>query len=648
MKLKSFIRNFPIFVIAIAIALIFIIATAIVGEYRLAIAEACAVVAIGLVVVAGYAGYLKKKQEMIENISKEIGFADGKRNEEFPIPVLVTNEKGKFIWYNTAFNDVVIDENNYSEIEDIIEDGMNVLSAAQTKGVNIKCDGKYFLVYSYRHAEQTVFYFIDNTKLRLVADEFVKTRPAVVIMSIDGVDELSRIYKDSDCSSIRNGIIRLIEAWISEYDYIMMRRGDGTFVIVTKTSDVAGMIEKKFDILDEVRNFQYNGEDLNITLSIGVGTEGGVSKCEAEAKTALDMAFGRGGDQAVVKKKDEYEFFGGVSRSVERQTKVKTRIVASDFAKLVENCNRVIVMGHKYPDLDALGSAMGVVAVARAYGKEAFIATNASTPASKPLLDYLKNNGFEDYIITHSKAKTLLRKTTLLVVTDTHIKDFVECPELLDKAEHIAVIDHHRKAVDYIENAEFFYHDPSASSASELVSQLIAYLPVKIRIGSVVADSLLSGIMLDTKNFILRAGAKTFETAAYLKTAGADTIRVKQLFADSMSAYKLKSEIIAAAEMYKNCAVSVCKSNTAEARVIASQAADELLGIKDIEASFVIFKTDGTVNVSARSLGKVNVQVIMESLGGGGHQTMAAAQFEKETTQDVTAKVRSAIDNYRR
>ncbi len=646
MKLKNVIRNFPVFFVALIVAIVCIVATALTGEYKLAIAEACVLVGIILLMVAYYSVYRKKKQEMLESISKEISFADGKRNADFPVPVMVSDEKGKFIWYNKAFEEVVLDGNEYSSIEDIIEDGMNILAPSESRGVNIRCDGKYFTVYSHSSDQQTVYYFTDNTKLRLVADEFLKTRPSVLMMSIDGVEELQRLYKESDCSSIRNGVTRLIEQWLSDYDCMMTKKGDSTFIIVTKTADVEKMIEKKFDILDMVRNYQYNGEDLSLSLSIGVGTDGGVGKCQTEAKSALEMAFDRGGDQSVVKNKENYEFFGGISRSVERQSTVKTRIIANDLVKMIDSCNRVIVMGHKYPDLDAIGSAMGIVALARAYGKEAFLTTNSSTAVSKPLVDYLKSNGFENYIIPHSKAKTLLKKTTLLVVTDTHIKNLVECPELLEKAAKIVIIDHHRKSVDFIDNADIFCHDPSASSAAELVTQIIEYLPYKIKIGSVVADSLLSGIMLDTKNFVLRTGAKTFEAAAYLKKAGADTVRVKQLFSDSHSAYKAKSEIISSAEAYGMCAVSVCKSNINEVRVVASQAADELLNIKDIKASFVIFKTDNVVNVSARSMGDINVQVIMESLGGGGHQTMAAAQFENETTQSVAEKVKSAIDKY--
>ncbi len=643
MKIKSVIRNFPVFCVALIFALIAIVVTAIIGEYSLAILEGVMLMVVIALTALSYVAYSKKKKEMLENISKEISFADGRRNAEFPIPVLVTDEKGKFVWFNTAFSDVVIGENSYNEIEDFIDDGMAVLTASQTTGVNIKCEGKFFTVYSHIRDNETVFYFIDNTKLRLIADEFVKTRPAVMLISIDGVFELQRLYKESDCSSIRNGVTRIIESWISQYDCIMTKKADNSFIIVTKTSDIDKMMERKFDLLDEVRAFKFNDEDLNITLSVGVGTDGGVNKCESEAKIALDMAFGRGGDQVVVKNKENYSFFGGVSKSVERQTKVKSRIVAGDFVKLIESCSRVIVMGHKYPDLDALGAAVGVVAIARAYGKEAFLTTNSSTSSSKPLIDYLKNNGFEDLIVTHSKAKTLIRKSTLLVITDTHIKSLVECPELLEKASAVAVIDHHRQSVGFIDNADMFYHDPSASSACELVTQLIAYLPVKIRIGSVVADALLSGIMLDTKNFVLRTGSKTFETAAYLKSAGADTVRVKELFSQSLSSYKTKSEIIADAEIYNNCAISVCKGTTADTRVIAAQAADELLSIQEIDASFVIYKSENTVNVSARSLGKINVQVIMEGLGGGGHQTMAAAQFENETIADVKQKIKNTL-----
>lgn len=645
MRFKYVVKSFPIFIAALGAALIFAIVTAILGEHTLAIIEFAAIAVVLLLTTAYYAFLKKGKQDMLQKISQSLNFADGNRSEDFPLPVLVTDEKGKFIWYNNNFEDIVSNDSDYTEIKAIFEDRIDSLSNAAVAGVTIKFEDKYFSIYSQKSdSGKMVFYFVDNTKLRLVADEFMRTRPAVMIISIDSMEEVQRVYRDSDCSAIKNGIQKLVETWLSDYGCLMTKRGDNSFIIVTKTGDIEKMIEKKFDVLDAVREYTYNEELVNITISIGVGQEGGVENCEVQAAQALDMAFGRGGDQAVIKVKDSYDFYGGVSKSVERHTKVKTRIVANAFCELIEGCDRVLIMGHKFPDLDALGSGLGIAAIARSYGKEAYIVTDVATALSKPLIDYMSENGFGEYIISASKAKSIMKKKTLLVVTDTHVNGFVEFPELLEKAGSIVVIDHHRKAVDYIQNSVIFFHDPSASSASELVTQMIQYLPEKIKIGSVVADALFAGIMLDTKNFVLRTGVSTFETAAYLKSVGADTIRVKKLFADNMESYKARNEIISAAQEYKRCAISVCKDDTPELRVVAAQSADELLNIKGIDASFVLFKIDNVINVSARSLGALNVQVLMEKLGGGGHQTMAAAQFEGEDIQSVRQKLCDVID----
>lgn len=647
MRLKYVLRNFPVFIAAIAAAVIFAVSTAILGEYELAIAEFAAIAAVMLLTVAYYAILRKKKQDLIYRISQDLSFKDGKSGENFPMPVLVSDESGKFIWFNRRFEDTVLLDNPCSKVDDFYSDGAESLANAAASGANIKCGKKYFAVYAEKVSSgQYIFFFADNTKLRLVAEEFLRTRPAVLLIAIDSMEEVRRVYRESDCAAIKNGIEKLIENWLSSYGCLMTKSGESSFIVVAQTGDVEKMVEKKFDILDLVRAYTYNDAPVNITISIGVGAEGGVGSCETQAKQALDMAFGRGGDQAAVKNKDTYDFYGGVSKSVERQTKVRTRIVANAFCDLLEGCDKVMIMGHKYPDLDALGSGLGIAAIARAYGKEAYIVTDIATALSKPLIDYMSENGFSDYIISAEKAMDEWKKKTLLVVTDTHVKNFVECSELLQKSNTTVVIDHHRKSVGYIDDAVIFFHDPSASSASELVTQMIQYLPQKIKIGSVVADALLSGIMLDTKNFVLRSGVATFETAAYLKGAGADTVRVKKLFADNMSAYKERNEIISAAHEYKKCAVSVCKASSPQIRVIAAQAADELLNIKGIDASFVIFKTGGTVNVSARSLGSINVQIIMEKLGGGGHQTMAAAQFKDENEDAVKAKLLSVLDEF--
>ncbi len=646
MKFRNFIREFPIFTAAVVAAAVFAAVTAVISDKRLALAEGIIIAAFIVFAIVYYSVLRKKKQDMLGRISEGLDFADGKRSENFPFPVLVTDEKGKFIWHNHLFESVVSEYTDYSELKKAVEEKFDVLCETGSVGVNLKCSGKQFSVYSQiAESGKIVLFFADNTKLRLIAEKFMKTRPAVMLVAIDGMDDIERNYRDSESSAIRSEIEKLIETWLSEYDCIKNKRGENTFAIVTQTGDIQRMAEKRFDILDEVRSFAYNGEPVNVTLSIGVGASGGVNESEAQARQSLEMAFGRGGDQAAVKLRDEYEFFGGVSKSVERQTQVRTRIISNAFCELLDGCDNVIVMGHKFPDLDALGSCFGIAAIARAYGKEAHIATDINTALSKPLIEYMTRNGFGDYIISPKEAEKAVRKKTLVVITDTHIKGFMECPEVSEKASTVVVIDHHRKAVNYIDNAIIFYHDPSASSAAELVTKMIQYLPAKIKIGSAIADALLSGIMLDTKNFVLRAGVGTFEAAAYLKGAGADTVRVKRLFADTIDEYTSRSEIVSNAELRDRCAVSVCEKSLDEIRIVAAQAADELLNIKGIDASFVVFKTGDSINVSARSLGKINVQLIMEALGGGGHQTMAAAQFKNETTASVYKKLITAIDN---
>ncbi len=303
-----------------------------------------------------------------------------------------------------------------------------------------------------------------------------------------------------------------------------------------------------------------------------------------------------------------------------------------------------MIMGHRFPDLDAMGAAVAMYSAAKSMDVQPFIVTDREKSLAGPLMDRMDEEGLK--ILSPSQALERISGETLLIIVDTHIPDFVEEPELYKKAKKVVVIDHHRKSVNFIEKAVIFFHDPSVSSASEMVTELLQYIGGEPVIGSFEADALLSGITLDTRNFVLRAGVRTFEAAAYLKSRGADTVRVKKLFSTTLRNYKQKNKIVSSSAEYKNCAIATADFDSKDIRIIASQAADELLNISQVDASFVIFGSGNTVNISARSLGLVNVQVIMEKLGGGGHQTMAAAQLRDVTTAEAEEKLRRAIDEF--
>ena len=653
MKIKSLLRNFPVFAGAVAAALVCILLTAVTAKIWLAVLELFVLAAV-IALVFIYSDALNaRKQKMLSHISSNLDFLGGNASNDFPLPVVVCRRNGDIIWFNNLFEKDVAGSHSagYSElISTFKEMGMDVITDSK-KGVSIECDGKYFNVYSHLAKKDdedvAVMYFVDNTVYRRVADEFVRTRPAVIIMSIDNISEIQQDYRESDCSAIRNGVEKLIETWLSGYPCFITRVSDSKFYVVAEKQDTDNMTERKFDILDNVRNYTYDGKYVGATLSIGIGNGSDLSECEQNAKLSLDMALGRGGDQAVIKTKDNYEFFGGVSKSVENTNKVKSRIVASALAELIKDCENVIVMGHRFPDFDAVGSALGVAYIVKCLKKNAYVAADAESSMAKPLLERAQAEGFGDIIVSVENAKQIMQQSrkNLLVVVDTHISNFVESPELLEMSDMTVVIDHHRKAVDYIKDSVIFFHDPSASSTAEMVTELIEYTPETECPDNLVADALMAGIMLDTKNFVLRSSPRTFEAAAYLKSCDADTVRVKKLFANDIESSTVRNRIVGSAKKFRNCAVAVADSTSSEdIRIISAQAADELLSISGVDASFVIFEVSDTVCVSARSYGAVNVQLFMEQFGGGGHQTMAAAQIKNSDIESVTADIMRKIE----
>ncbi len=652
-KIRSLIHSFPVICGASAAALLFTVLTFIFGSVWLAVIELIVDIAVVVYLIVNYDLMSIRKQKLITHISSNLEQYVKNISDSFPLPIIICSPNGKIEWFNDRFEEAMGSHSSgYGELNSVFENvGTDTLLDASVNGVVIDCDDKSFNVFSHRaqigESEYIVMYLVDISKYRSIARDYFRCRPALAIMTIDNMSEIQQDHRESDCSAIRNGVEKNIETWLSKYPCLISKVSDKSFYVVAEKQNIDDMISRKFDILDKIRNYTYDGKYVGVTLSVGVGTGANIAECEKNAKLSLDMALGRGGDQVVIKNKDKYEFFGGVSKSVESGSKVKSRVVASALSELIQGCENVYVMGHRFPDFDAIGSAFGVACIAKKLGKNAFLVTDKEKTMAKPLIERAESE-FPGVVVSTETAKLdfARSKKNLLVVVDTHIKSFVESPDLLSMSKMTIVIDHHRKAVNYIDDAVIFFHDPSASSASEMVTELIEYIPVVDETGSFVADSLLSGIMLDTKNFILRVGVGTFEAAARLKDLGADPIRVKKLFSNDIESYHERNKIVDSARKYKNCAIAVADSDSANIRLIGAQAADELLSISGVDASFVIFTLGDAVCVSARSFGAVNVQVIMEYMNGGGHQTMAAVQIKNSTVAEVTEQVMHSIDRY--
>lgn len=588
--------------------------------------------------------------EMLSGLNTALDFSEKQNLENFPLPVLVTTANGRILWFNALFNSRVA-----KELRIMSDDVTQFLSGHTMEDVLANdrlftdIDENSYSVYPFhitvRGEAAYALIFSDETEMRKTYYEYRLSRPNVMLISIDNLDEIMQSYPDGDFDAMRSRAEKLIDTWLADYGCLMRKLGEGRFVVVCEERDLISMIERKFDILDSIRSYEYDGKVVGITLSIGVGKGQTLREGEQNARQAVDMAVGRGGDQAAVLRADGYEFFGGVSKGVEKRSKARTRIVASAIQKLIENSSDVLVMGHRFSDLDSVGSGVGVVCAAKAVGKSAKIVVNRKQSLAQSLINMVDEN-IGNIFISPEEALKELDKRTLLVIVDTHRCEVLESAELYKAAKTVVVIDHHRKNVDFINNSIVFQHDPNASSASEMVSEMLQYMPVKPKITPTDANAMLAGIMLDTRNFALKTGVRTFEAAAFLRSKGADTVKVHRLFMNKMENFKLRNDIIASCETYRDCAIAFADIESDDIRTITSQAADELLNIDGVKASFAMFDAGGTMNISARSLGDINVQLIMEKLGGGGHQTMAAAQLTGCDRDTAKTRLCAAIDEY--
>ncbi len=595
--------------------------------------------------------FLRKKDLMFKQLFFDFKLKDKEDFEKFPVPLMACSKKGLILWYNNRFNRIIKKEN--------FNIGKNFFSYAKISAKDLKeLKNKDFKIVRIEEMEFKIYinflprsgiyllYFQNISDFVSLKQEYEFSKPCVFYIMVDNVKEILADKKDSEKSVLIGKIDNVIEEFVDEYMGFMQKFKENEFLVILEIRHLKSICDSKFEILKNVRNITED-ENFYLTLSIGVGAYGeDLKECSKFALEALDMALGRGGDQAAIKTPSNFEFYGGNSKGVERYTRVRTRVIAKSLLKLIHDADNVIVMGHKFGDLDSVGSAIVIASTVRKMRKKSYVVLNEKQTLATKLIEKVKENGYFNDIVEEEEAFKLLEFNTLLIIVDTHNPNFLESHELYENCKNVVIIDHHRKMVDSIKDAVIFYHEPYASSTCELVCELIQYFGDEFKLKPFEAEALLCGIILDTKNFTVKVGVRTFEAAGYLKRFGADTVSAGKFFSNSLELYKRKVQIVVDAKVYKGCAISQTDLTTKEVKIICPQAADELLKIVNIEASFVIYKLNDTVCVTARSLGKFNVQVIMEYLGGGGHQLQAACQIKDSNIETVKQMLLKAIDKW--
>lgn len=593
-------------------------------------------------------------QNEIYNIITTMGKAVSDSHEasliNFPISALIVSEFGEVLWYNDMFRDTVIRQkpdilgHNIQEIfdKDIYEIGGN-------QGVIIEYNDCYYEFFSVKAGSAAtplyMVYLVDITTLQTNMVLSAARQPVVLMISIDNYDDVVSSDNSADESRLISEVRGVVQGFVDSTTGFAKRLDKDRYFMIIEKQSLDKIIECRFDVLDKARAIGTTSR-TPVSLSMGVAIVATtLEKAEREARQALDMALGRGGDQAAIKKDDGYDFFGGFSKGIEKRTKVKTRIVASALVELINASSDVYVMGHKFADLDCLGSAIGIAKAISCLNKPVHIVLDTKRNLAECMVTRLEESGNKELIYQPDVALDMLGDKTLLIIVDTHVKVLIESQEIYKHAKQVVVIDHHRKVVNHIDDAVIFYHEPYASSASEMVTELVQYFGDECKLTYLEAEALLAGIMLDTRNFTIKAGVRTFEAAAYLRRLGADTVEVRKLFASTMDSYQRKTRVVSSAEIYHECAIAVCDFVSDDLRIVAPQAADELLGISGVRASFVLYEQNETVCISARSMGALNVQVVMEKLGGGGHHTMAGAQVKNSTCDKVRQILLEVIES---
>ncbi|MED3936989.1 DHH family phosphoesterase [Priestia megaterium] len=569
---------------------------------------------------------------------------------EMPIGIMLFNDEYQIEWTNPFLasclgEDTLVGRSLYDVAESIIP---LIKQEVETEVVTLH-DRKFKVVIK---RDERLLYFFDITEQIEIEKLYEEERTSLGIIFLDNYDELTQGMDDQVKSNLNSQVTSMLNSWAQEYGIFIKRTSSEKFIAIMNEQILIHLERSKFSILDQVRE-ETSKQNISLTLSIGIGAGAAdLPELGALAQSSLDLALGRGGDQVAIKQPNgKVKFFGGKTNPMEKRTRVRARVISHALKELITESGKVIIMGHKYPDMDAVGAAIGILKVAQVNQKDGFIVLDPDhidTGVQRMLEEIKKKEGLWERFITPEEALNLVSDDTLLVVVDTHKPSLVIEERLLNRIENVVVIDHHRRGEDFIEDPLLVYMEPYASSTAELVTELLEYQPKRFKIDMLEATALLAGIIVDTKSFTLRTGSRTFDAASFLRSQGADTVLVQKFLKEDITQYVQRARFIEHAEIYTaGIAISRAEPNKMYDQVLIAQAADTLLSISGVVASFVISKRrDNLIGISARSLGDINVQVIMESLQGGGHLTNAATQLQDISLDEAEERLKQAIDEY--
>ena len=614
--------------------------------------------------------YRNKSTIMNEFISFATQYGQIQRTllRDLELPHVLMDDDGRIIWMNAAFEQVIHREKSYrkpistvfsvvtkdklgfeqdAEMEIVYEEHEYIF---KMKRISIKevLDNSDIIESAGNENFLIAGYLFDETALKRALRERDEQSVAVGMIYIDNYDEALESVEEVRRSLLMALIDRKINKYIASVDGIARKTEKDKYLVIMRKKALMNLKESRFELLEDVKTVNI-GNEMAVTVSIGVGVDAPTYAQNAEyARTAIDLALGRGGDQAVVKAPDSIVYYGGKSQQIEKNTRVKARVKANALQEIITSKDKVLIMGHRLADADAFGSAVGISCIARALGRKPHIVINNITTSVKPLVELFRDRNIyeDDFIIGSTEALEIADNSTVLVVVDVNKPSITECPDLIKSCKTVVVLDHHRQGSEVIENATLSYVEPYASSACEMVAEVVQYIAGTVKVRSNEADCMYSGIMVDTNNFTAKTGVRTFEAAAFLRRCGADVTRVRKMFRDGAREYKAKAETVRSAEIYKNAyAMGICPSEGLDSPTeIGAQAANELLGINGIKASFVVTEYNGKIYISARSIDEVNVQIIMERLGGGGHMNIAGAQLTDTTPERAVFVVKETLN----